>query len=97
MLATKAFFENMPTGIIRAALQSPNPESAAEVFAPSVHGKDNSGNYGAVIVKFEQDIFPKVVEEIPQEPGVRVSANVDLPAESRPELLAQQSIINDSV
>ena len=68
MLATKTFFENIPNGVIKAALQSPDPESTAEVFAPNVHGREDSGSFGAVIVRFEEQKTPQIEEIAAEEP-----------------------------
>lgn len=60
MLGTESFFKNIAPGVIKAGLQSPDPESAAETFAPNIHGIADSGNLAAVIVKFDE-----VVEAAP--------------------------------
>lgn len=66
MLGTESFFKNISPGVIKAGLQSPDPESAAEVFAPSVHGVADSGNLAAVIVKFGEEIAEAPVVAEPE-------------------------------
>ena len=53
LLATRTFFEKVPSEMIKEALTSGSPESAAEVFAPVVHGEREVGNIGAAIIKFD--------------------------------------------
>ena len=53
LLATKAFFEKVSPGVIKAALTSGSPEGAAETFAPMIHGGVEKGTLGAAIIKFD--------------------------------------------
>jgi len=54
ILGTKMFFDILPTGIIKAALESNQPALATESLAPSIHAKEDSGSVGLVIIKFEK-------------------------------------------
>lgn len=75
VLGTKSFFERVPTGVIRSALSGANPEMAAETFAPLVHGENEVGTSGAVVVKFEaRDAEVNMEKEIL---GIAKSGHVD--------------------
>jgi sugar lactone lactonase YvrE len=67
MLGTRSFFAKISIGVIRAALQSSSPESAAEVFAPTIHAESNQGGLGTVIIKFEEkSVFvPEIATRAP--------------------------------
>jgi sugar lactone lactonase YvrE len=54
LLATKTFFENVPFGVIKAALSAPTPEDSVETFGPIVLGEQGLGNLGAAVIKFEE-------------------------------------------
>jgi hypothetical protein len=54
LLATKAFFEKVPHGVIKAALSAKTPEDAVETLGPMVLGAEGLGNLGATIIKFEE-------------------------------------------
>lgn len=58
ILATKSFFGNVPAGIIKAALEGPDPQTAVESLASVIHANPDSGNIGCVIVKFAKVAFP---------------------------------------
>lgn len=53
--ATESFFEALSEGSIKAALEGRDPRAAAESLAPTVHSVKESGNLGAVFVKFEKE------------------------------------------
>jgi hypothetical protein len=53
LLATRTFFQKISLEMIKEALTSGSPESAAEVFAPVVHGEKEVGNIGSAIMKFD--------------------------------------------
>lgn len=53
LLATKTFFQKIPLEVIKTAMTSGSTERAAETFNPMIHGETESGNLGAVIMKFE--------------------------------------------
>ena len=53
LLATRTFFEKVSSEMIKEALTSGSPESAAEVLAPVVHGEREVGDIGAAIMKFD--------------------------------------------
>jgi hypothetical protein len=60
ILGTKRFFESIPNGVIKAALESGGPQVAAEALAPSVHANSDTGSLGAVILNFKKgDTFLK--------------------------------------
>jgi hypothetical protein len=65
MLGTKSFFNTISIGVIKAGLQSSNPEAGAEVFAPGVHGVQNQGGLGAVIIKFEERVESSQAANVP--------------------------------
>ena len=62
LLGTKAFFESLPEGNLKAALEVNEPEGIAEFLAPTIHSQKEAGNLGSVILKFnsEQGLFEKV-------------------------------------
>lgn len=69
LLATKRFFETVPNGVLKGALEGADPATAAESLAPSVHSIPDNGNIGAVVIKFDKEtFFPK--EEIAPAPEV---------------------------
>jgi hypothetical protein len=53
ILGTKKFFESIPGGVLKAALESGGPVTAAEALAPSIHASSDTGNFGAVILGFD--------------------------------------------
>lgn len=55
ILGTKMFFDLLPTGVIKAALESKEPALATESLAPSIHAKEESGSVGVVVIKFEKN------------------------------------------
>ncbi|MFC1625597.1 hypothetical protein ACFL1Q_00945 [Patescibacteria group bacterium] len=66
ILGTSLFFETAAPGVLRAALESKDAQSAVESLAPTVHGKENIGSLGAVIVSFNQGT--KLSEAVVSEP-----------------------------
>lgn len=56
LMATRPFFGKVSQGVIKAALGAPTPEGAIEVFAPAVHGGEEEGNMGAVVMRFEERV-----------------------------------------
>src|SRR3990172_5780894 len=54
LLATKAFFNKVPHGVIKAALSAKTPADSIETFGPMVLGEQNQGSLGAVVIKFEE-------------------------------------------
>ncbi len=66
ILATKAFFQNIPLDIIKTALTTGSTEMAAETFSPLIHGETENGNLGAVIMKFSNEQNPFSTSEIGQ-------------------------------
>lgn len=64
LLATKPFFDKVSQGVIKAGLQSPDPASAVESFAPSVLEGGEEGSLGATVIKFEEkQIVANIVSE----------------------------------
>ena len=64
LMATKSFFENIPQGVIHAALGSKNPEAVVESIAPSIRGSESLGNLGTVVVEFgSKKIFSLAAKE----------------------------------
>ena len=67
ILGTKLFFKAVPGGVIKAALEPLEPQSAVEFLAPNVHSRPNSGSMGAVFIKFggeekKEDVMAPVLE-----------------------------------
>jgi hypothetical protein len=83
LLATKIFFQKISLDITKRALASGSSEVAAETFNPMIHGEDENGNLGAVIMKFEtlqpvqsesQNVIPPVIQK--NEPTVSFKQKV---------------------
>ena len=75
LLATKRFFETVPNGVLKGALEGADPSSAAESLAPSIHSTLDNGNIGAVIIKFEKETF-FVKEEVAAPPEAAKSISI---------------------
>jgi hypothetical protein len=74
LLATKRFFEIIPNGVLKGALEGADPATAAESLAPSIHAISDNGNIGAVVIKFEKEtFFPKEEVEVPPEVPAGIS------------------------
>lgn len=52
LLATRPFFEIVPQGVIKAALEGQNVEQASEGLVPFIHARKDTGAVGAIIFKF---------------------------------------------
>ena len=78
ILGTKAFFDSLAAGVLKAALQGKDPAAAVEQLAPVVHSKQDTGNLGATIVAFKETESAQVVpvQEISEE---------KVPSEGKPE------------
>jgi len=80
LLATKSFFDSLPAGIIRAALQGSDPASSIEALAPHIHSRENTGSVGAIVLGFrkstEPSFVPKIQDERPEE-AEAVSAELE--------------------
>ena len=63
LLATKRFFETIPNGVLKGALEGADPATVAESLAPSVHASQDNGNLGAVVIRFEKEVFFAKEEE----------------------------------
>ena len=74
LLATKRFFETIPNGVLKGALEGADPATAAESLAPSIHAIPDNGNISAVVIKFEKEtFFPKEEVEAPPEAPAGIS------------------------
>jgi len=69
ILGTKAFFDSLAAGVLKAALQGKDPAAAVEQLAPVVHSKQDTGNLGATIIVFKETEGTQVtpVQEISEE------------------------------
>ena len=54
LLGTKLFFETLPHGVIKAALEGGDPGAARDAIAPFIHSRADTGTVGAVVAKFEK-------------------------------------------
>jgi len=63
ILGSKLFFENIPTGTLKASLEGPNLAASIESLAPQVSANENSGNIGAVVIGFDKKIILEMVKE----------------------------------
>ncbi len=54
VLGTSSFFETFAGGILKAALERKDPNSAIELLAPTAHSQEGRGDLGAAILKFEK-------------------------------------------
>jgi len=69
ILGTKSFFRSVSAGIIKAALEGPDPQAAVESLASVIHANPNSGNIGCVIIKFAKTFLhvpETVVNPVPE-------------------------------
>lgn len=78
IIGTKSFFGKVSIEMIKTALQTGSPESAVESFAPTVHGDENSGGMGAVVIEFRQ--------EAPAEEVITSPTQTEVPAKPRKSL-----------
>jgi len=73
LLATRPFFEIVPQGVIKAALEGQNVVQASEALVPFVHARKDTGAVGAIIVKFVKTetfvskLEPKIAEPVDEE------------------------------
>jgi len=73
ILGSKLFFENIPTGTLKASLEGPNLAASIESLAPQVSANENSGNIGAVVIGFDKKIILEAIREtIPMKQKVEV-------------------------
>lgn len=61
ILGTAFFFEGLTQGVLKAALETDDPQEAVETLAPLVGGKEGSSKIAAVIGRVEKE---EVVEEV---------------------------------
>lgn len=64
LLASSEFSNDVNEGVVKAALESGDPENAVETFAPMVHAKEDAGSVAACVVRFgeEEKLQPLEVE-----------------------------------
>ena len=73
ILGSKLFFENIPTGTLKASLEGPNLAASIESLAPQISANENSGNIGAVVIGFDKKIILEAIREtIPMKQKVEV-------------------------
>lgn len=61
VLGTNSFFNNVSSGIIKAALEGPDPQGAVESLGAAIHSNPDSGNMGCVVIKFTKTaLLPSV-------------------------------------
>jgi hypothetical protein len=64
ILGTRSFFQALPAGSLKAALEGKEPKNTAESLAPAVHSAKESGSLGVVFIKFEKkDVFVKGLDK----------------------------------
>jgi len=72
ILGSKLFFENIPTGTLKASLEGPNLAASIESLAPQISANENSGNI-AVVIGFDKKIILEAIREtIPMKQKVEV-------------------------
>lgn len=54
VLGTGSFFDFLPQGVLRAALENETPQEAVEVLVPVIHGKEDASRACALIGKFQE-------------------------------------------
>jgi len=57
------FFNTVSEGVLKAALESGETTLAAESLTPSIQARSNSGNLGAVILKFQAESQPLFIPQ----------------------------------
>ena len=67
ILGTKLFFETSPTGVLKAAIEGKDPESAVEALAPSVHAKEDTGGLGGAVISFQKEEETLVAARVKEE------------------------------
>lgn len=77
LLATKAFFEKIPLGMIKAGLSALTAKDSVEIFGPTVLGNQDLGNLGAVVIKFHDDssVFSEEIINQEKNPTQTVTDN----------------------
>ncbi len=79
LIASKAFFTKVPAETIKSALSEGDPEISVEVFNPLVHGGEDLGNLGAVVLKFSESYFVQSVPlSSPQEENILIEKSYDI-------------------
>lgn len=58
ILGTTSFFNNVSSGIIKAALEGPDSQAAIESLGSTIHSNPDSGNMGCVVIKFTKTVLP---------------------------------------
>jgi hypothetical protein len=90
LLATRAFFQKISIDVIKTVLSGESPEAAAETLNPMIHGEDENGNVGAVIMKFNSE-DAQVFSQEPVQPEIR-KEEPQSPAKDGPILIFKQKV-----
>jgi len=67
LLGTKALFECLPNGIIKASLATGSLERSAEAFTAKIHSEKGTGNLGLVLISFNEEV---AISSVPQKKEV---------------------------
>lgn len=80
LLGTKTFFGIFASDVIKSGLENPDPQSAADSFAPALHEASDAGTAGAAIIKFNEEKIevPVASVEEPQQNLQKTSESVKL-------------------
>lgn len=63
LLGTAHFFQILPEGVLRPALEAGEPQEAADALTPIIHGKGGTEDVAALIAKVEEKEETKILEE----------------------------------
>lgn len=63
LLGTAHFFQILPEGVLRPALETGEPQEAADALTPIIHGKGGTEDVAALIAKVEEKEETKILEE----------------------------------
>lgn len=66
LVGTKRFFEAVPWGVVKATLESGNPESSIAELAPVIHSNKNNGDFGVFVGKFTDTDLPVIAPPVSQ-------------------------------
>ena len=66
LVGTKRFFEAVPWGVVKATLESGNPESSVSELAPIVHSNKGNGDFGVFVAKLTDTDLPEVAAPVSQ-------------------------------
>ncbi|MFZ5365852.1 MAG: hypothetical protein ACOZBZ_00985 [Patescibacteria group bacterium] len=62
VLGTNSFFDLLPQGVLRAALENETPQEAVEALVPVIHGKEEASSACALVGKIEASLEFAAVE-----------------------------------